>query len=177
VKCSATTATGRPCRALAMQGSERCVFHQGSRVGRQTLLTQETADLIVVMLRAGNYVQVAARAAGISRQTFHDWMRLGRSLAPKNSAYRDLRLRCDQARAEGEARLVAQIANAAATSWQAAAWLLERQDPARWGRVSVRMRESELPALPAPVIEPEPETGAFHEVDELARVRSRHQPA
>jgi hypothetical protein len=49
--------------------------------------------------------------------------------------FREFRERVGQARAEGEARNVAIIANA---DWKAAAWMLERQHADRWGRPGVR---------------------------------------
>jgi len=166
--CAATTARGKPCRKRAMEGSELCAFHLG-RVGRKTMLTQQLADQLVAMLRAGNYITVAVRAVGISRQTFGDWMRRGRSDKSADAEFASFRRRVEQARAEAEVRHVAQIANAAADSWQAAAWLLERQHPERWGRVSVRLRE-EAPPQPEPVAVA-PTDDPFTEVDELAEKR------
>jgi hypothetical protein len=166
--CTATTATGAPCKNRAMEGSDRCVSHLG-RVGRRTLLTSEVAEQLVAMLRAGNYLNIALRAVSVSRQTFHDWMRRGRSDDPGDAEFKLLRARVEQARAQGEARAVAQIAQAGATSWQAAAWLLERQYPDRWGRVSVRLREDE----PPPQAPAEGSDDPFAEVDELAEARRR----
>ena len=170
-RCVAFTASGKPCRNPAMEGSDRCNVHAGlGRVGRKTLLTSEVAEQMVAMLRAGNYLHVALNAVGVSRQAFHDWMRRGRSAKPEDAEFKLLRDRVDQARAQGEARAVAQIAQAAATSWQAAAWLLERQYPDRWGRVSVRYRDDE--AAPSPE-QPAPDSDPFSEVDELAEKRRR----
>lgn len=168
--CSATTAQGRDCRRWAVQGSTLCASHLG-RTARPTLLTDDVAELIVSMLRAGNYMHVAAVAAGITRQTLDDWLRRGRSDAAIDAPYRRLREQVAKARAEGEARNVARIAKAATTSWQAAAWMLERSYPERWGRPAVALRSTEPPP-PAPV-EPE-QLDPFAEVDELAELRRRH---
>jgi hypothetical protein len=167
-RCEATTAKGEPCRAYAVDGSTLCVSHLGP-TNAETELTTELADQIVAMLRAGNYVQVAVRAVGLSRSTFNSWMARGRTSDEKDGAYRELRRRVHQAQAEGEARNVAQIAKAAADSWQAAAWMLERMAPERWGRVSVRMRDVALQENPAPVVTEEHDP--FREVDELAERR------
>lgn len=168
MQCSATTTRGERCRKQAMEGAEVCAFHLG-RVGRKTLLTPQLADQLVAMLRAGNYVTVATRAVGISRRTFAEWMQRGRSDKSADAEFASFRRRVEQARAEAEVRHVAQIAQASADSWQAAAWLLERQHPERWGRVSVRLREEappqHEPAAVAPTDDP------FTEVDELAERR------
>jgi hypothetical protein len=172
-RCVAFTAAGEPCRNPAMRGLDRCNVHAGlGRVGRKTLLTSAVAEQLVAMLRAGNYLHVTLNAVGVSRQAFHDWMKRGRSGAPEDAEFTELRGRVEQARAQGEARAVAQIAQAAATSWQAAAWMLERQYPERWGRVSVRYRDEEGPPPAAAV--PVDQTDPFAEVDELAERRRRN---
>jgi hypothetical protein len=63
-----------------------------------------------------------------------------------------------------ETCLVASVAYGARENWRAAAWLLERQYPARWAS---RPREPEAPA-------PNPQD-PFAEVDELAARRRRQR--
>jgi hypothetical protein len=112
---------------------------------------------------------------GIHVTTFEKWMQRGAE--EEVGPHRELRDRIERARAEGEARNVALIAKAATDSWQAAAWLLERQHPERWAR---RPREVAPPA--AAVTETPPAGGAprsdpFSEVDDLAaRRRARGAP-
>jgi hypothetical protein len=57
-------------------------------------LTQRLVDLI----RAGNYLEVAATAAGIHRSTLHRWMRLGRG--QKRGRYRKFLSAVEKAQAE-----------------------------------------------------------------------------
>lgn len=140
---------------------------ESAKIGRPTALTDDVADTLVQMLRAGNYVGVAARAAGIHRSTLIDWMRRGKSDAPEDEPYRLLRERVEHARAEGEALNVARIAKAAQESWQAAAWLLERQYPQRWGKIAAR-RVDEPPPVPSVEDEPPAPDDPFAEVDDLA---------
>jgi hypothetical protein len=69
-------------------------------------------------------------------------------------------------RATSEVVLVGIVAKAASTNWRAAAWLLSRRWPERWGSVR-RPVEDDEPTPPAS--EPDP----FREVDELAARRRR----
>jgi hypothetical protein len=68
------------------------------------------------------------------------------------------------ARVLAEERLVAQVAAGAKTNWRAAAWLLERRYPERWG--PVRRQDDQEPG--APVVRPD---DPFAEVDQLAAKR------
>jgi transposase len=130
---------------------------------RPTKLTDESADRIVAVLRSGGYVETAAAVAGITKRTFYGWMARGDATGTKavDAPYRAFRERVDQARAEAESRNVAIIATAAAKDWKAAAWLLERQAPERWGRPIARPDDAPhvapstdpLDALDAQVVE------------------------
>jgi hypothetical protein len=163
--CVATTVSGRPCRAHAMRGSTLCARHVNP-AGNRTKLTPEVVEAVVLSLRTGGYVTVACRAAGISTTTYGDWMQRGK--AESSGPHHDFRERVERAKAEGEVRNVAVISRAAGESWQAAAWLLERMYPERWGKVSVRLREE---SEPEPVVRTEHDP--FGEVDELAERRRR----
>jgi hypothetical protein len=70
-------------------------------------------------------------------------------------------------RATSEVVLVGIVAKAASTNWRAAAWLLSRRWPERWGSVRRPVDDEPTPA-PAPS-EPDP----FAEIDELAERRRR----
>lgn len=165
--CGATTQTGSPCRKPVLPGADRCAIHgpDGSPVGHPSKLTTAVEARIVAVLRAGGYPEIAAQVAGISRRTFSVWIKRGDPAGddPDDAPFRRLRERVEAAQAEGEARNVAIIARAALDNWQAAAFLLERQHPERWARISQRPEE---PAAP-PVADP------FAEVDELASRRRR----
>lgn len=164
MKCTATSQNGKPCRNSAMHGAELCASHLGRSRGPDPMITTELVDTLVAMLRAGNLIPVAARAAGVSRSTLYDW--LDKSHAPNATALLvELRERVDKARAEGQVRLVAEISKAASNDWRAAAWLLARGYPDEWAQV----RSSE-DMTPEPVNVTQAPT-AFAEVDELARRR------
>jgi hypothetical protein len=90
---------------------------------RPTKLTPEVRAKLVGLLRAGAYVTAAARAAGVSRSVVYHWMQTDQVFADE----------VHRARAEGEARHVASVMRAAPEDWRAAAFVLERQWPERWG--------------------------------------------
>lgn len=166
-RCTAKTRQGKRCRNGAMDGSERCASHLGRAKGPESILSEDITHRIAVMLQAGNYLDVACQAAGISRGVYRKWMAMGRDRKahPLHATFRD---RIETAKAIGEARNVTLIAEAARTNWQAAAWLLERQSPERWARVS--QREKPMQGTPQPIPTPRPDD-PFSEVDELAQRR------
>jgi hypothetical protein len=106
-------------------------------------------EQFLAMLRAGNHLDVAARAAGLKVEWIDRWLErpglIGNQIL--------------KAMAEWEVRGVTQIAQAASTNWQAAAWLLERQYPERWSRPIPRDTDE-----PAPI-------PTSDRVDELAEAR------
>lgn len=149
-RCEATTAAGARCRRRAAAGTDRCAQHATG--GPDPART----DRLLALLSAGNRHRVALDAAGIDPGEFDAWV-----------ADPGFRRRVERAAAEGEARNVALVAKAAASNWQAAAWLLERSHPERWARVSQR---GDLP-----VDQPKADAGPrdeFTDLDELAARRA-----
>lgn len=95
---------------------------------------------IVDLIRAGNFLEVAATAAGIHRSTLHRWLRHGKDQT--RGRYRKFLTSVERAQAESESRDVALIAKAAVTDWKAAAWRLERKFPRRYGpRVQLAVQQ------------------------------------
>lgn len=95
---------------------------------RPTKLTPERAEALIELLRDGVYVETACAACGVGTSTFYRWMTIDRE------PYVEFRDAVKKAEAEAETRAVEVVRNAATTSWQAAAWWLERKFPERWGR-------------------------------------------
>jgi hypothetical protein len=123
-----TTATGQPCKAYAMAGSNRCSSHL--RIAhRKTSLTPRVTDEIALMLRRGVPVGVACAAVNVSRATYYRWLERDEPL------YVQFRERVGQAQAKGELALVLDVLRAGRTEWRACAWLLERTKPEQFGRV------------------------------------------
>ena len=134
MKCTATTAKGKPCRGKA-GASGLCAAHSGS--GRKSLLDAAMADKIVRMVRAGSYKEVAARAAGIGTSTLYSWQERGEA---------DLEARADtehakfvealtRAEAEAEVHAIAAIRKVMESDWRAAMEYLARRYPKRWAKV------------------------------------------
>jgi transposase len=109
------------------------------------LLDPALTDRIVSLIRAGNYLEVAATTVGIHRTTLHRWLRLGRK--QKRGRYRKFLTHVEKAQAEAESRDVALIAKAASEDWRAAAWRLERKAPRRYGPRVQEAVQAELEAV------------------------------
>lgn len=54
-------------------------------------------------------------------------------MSDERGPYREFRAAVQKAEAEAEERLLGIIEDAAPNTWQAAAWMLERKYPERWG--------------------------------------------
>lgn len=103
--------------------------------GKRGKLTPETAARICELLSQGNYDHVAASASGVAPRTFSSW--LTKAQDPETDptgVYAEFAELVEQAQAVGEGHNVSTIKQAARTNWTAAAWLLERKYPERWGR-------------------------------------------
>jgi hypothetical protein len=86
---------------------------------RQNKLTPDIREAVVTVLRAGNTRKAAAAYAGVDETTFYRWVDRDATFA---SAVR-------KAEADAQVRNVALIQRAAESTWQAAAWWLERRFP------------------------------------------------
>lgn len=64
------------------------------RTGRPSDLTPELIERISPFLRAGNLVETACAAAGISRESLYDWLRTGAAAARKTGRLTEHQARC-----------------------------------------------------------------------------------
>jgi transposase len=103
-----------------------------ANLGRKTKLTPEVEEKIVSAIRAGNYAQVAAEYAGISKRTFYNWLQWGQE--GRRRPYVHFLHAVKTAEREAEGRAVAIVQKHMADNWQAAMTYLERKHPERWGR-------------------------------------------
>lgn len=93
-------------------------------------LTPELRDALLGFLRAGLPIDTAARVIGVTDSTVRVWR--SRAVAHRRG-YARFEDEVQQALAEGEALLVSRVADAGRGNWRAAAWLLERLYPDRYG--------------------------------------------
>jgi len=107
-------------------------------MGRPSKLTPDLQARIAAFLGAGAYIETAASAAGVSKQTLYNWLRLGSEGQEPYDSFLDA---VEKAQGEADIRDLKTIRDAASKGvWQAAAWRLERRHPGEWGR---RRPESE----------------------------------
>jgi hypothetical protein len=102
------------------------------RTGRPSKLTTAVCERILTNMRAGVSGEIAAQAEGVSRTTFYAWKAKGERQA--QGIYRDFLDGVKRAEAEVELSCATIVCQAMPTTWQAAAWMLERRWPQRWGR-------------------------------------------
>lgn len=102
--------------------------------GRPTKLNKSRSENILAAISKGATMETAARITGISTVTLDRWLLRGRQPdAPK--IYRDFVRDFEKAVATWELSLIKSIETAASDgTWTAAAWLLERRFPDRWGK-------------------------------------------
>lgn len=164
-RCTGRTANGQRCTRNAEEGSTRCRQHSFVVPGRPTKLTPELKEQIVWTVLEGNYLNVAAQAAGVSYRTLARWLEraddveakalemvdpdadelpdLYELVDPREWVYLDFRHALKSAEAFAETELLRQ-ARAGGFGWQAPMTVLERRQPTRWKRREVHEHEGEV---------------------------------
>jgi hypothetical protein len=102
--------------------------------GRPSKLTPELQAEIILLIKMGNFVEVACETVGINKSTFYDWMKKGKNSNHPKNKYRKFQEAVEQAMAWSEARDVAIITKLSKENWRAAAFRLERKYPKKWGK-------------------------------------------
>ena len=90
--------------------------------GRPTKYSPEVVKRLTDALRGGNTRRASCAVAGIDQTTLANWLK----------QYSDFSYEVEKAEGEAEARNLAVIQDATKTTWQAAAWWLERKHKAEW---------------------------------------------
>ena len=101
-------------------------------MGRPSKLTPKTQERIIGAIRVGATYALAAQYGGVAYNTFNEWMKKGE--AAKRGAYREFYDAIKSAEGDAAVKWLALIDKAAAETWQAAAWKLERRYPGDYGR-------------------------------------------
>ena len=107
--------------------------------GRPTKYSDDVVKHITDALRGGNTRRASCAAGGISQETFARWL-------ADNADFMDA---VEKAEGEAEMRNLAVIQDATKTTWQAAAWWLERKHKAEW---SSRVEQTGADGSPVKVI-------------------------
>lgn len=108
-------------------------------------LTPKLKDTICEYIKEGNYINTACEAVGISKHAFFMWMKKGE--AESEGVYRDFFDSIKKAQADGEMFLLKTIRVKSMEQWTAAAWILERKYPEKWGRREyIKIVEDDVPA-------------------------------
>lgn len=107
--------------------------------GRVSKLTPEVQETVCRLVREGNYLSTAARAAGICDATRILWMNKAKEevgCGITSSIYIDFFVAVQEAEAVAQRQLLCQVAQAAQEPklWGAAAWILERRWASMFGR-------------------------------------------
>ena len=108
------------------------------RPGRPAKLNAEVVGRFLMVIRAGNYRETAARLAGIGPATMYRWLHDPR---PEYAAFR---MALDMCEAEVEVEVIGNLVRLSRTSTRAAAFILSRRWPERW-----RKLKRPLPEAPA----------------------------
>jgi len=114
-------------------------------VGRHTKLTPEISKRICDAVRAGNFISVAARYAGVSEYTVHQWISRGRGehqTLPASAIYVQFVRDLDEAEAGGEVAAVLHWRSAMPKDWHSAEKWLQTRYADRWGTKPPEMARS-----------------------------------
>jgi len=143
-------------------------------MGRPTKFTPEKGEAIAQLIEVGNFMAVAAQAHGVHKDTLYTWLKLG--CEASRGPFREFYLRVVEARARAEARMVTIITLAAERDWRAAAFLLERRDPRRWGQIAKTVVAGD-PKRPVGIAAITPEQASDELLRRLATIRERYLAA
>lgn len=105
-------------------------------MARPTKLNPETQAKLVQAIQMGATYELAAQYAGITYNSFNNWMKEGESA--KSGIYLELFQAVKEAEGRAAVGWLVKIEKAASDgSWQAAAWKLERRYPQTYGKTAM----------------------------------------
>lgn len=105
------------------------------KMGKPTKCTPDLTRRMVKLIIEGNYVEVAARAVGIHKDSHYAWLKRGQE--EESGPYRNYSDAISLAEAKAETGLLRKvIASRGPKGWIRFFSILERRFPKRWGRQS-----------------------------------------
>lgn len=119
-------------------------------MGRPSKLTPDTQKRICDAIRVGATYELAAQYGRVTYNTFNEWMKRGE--AARSGRFFEFYEAVKSAEGEAAIKWLAVIDKAAADSWQAAAWKLERRYPNDYGRTVQDVKHSGEMAVTTPQI-------------------------
>jgi len=144
--------------------------------GRPSKLTPELQAEMIVLLKAGNFVETTCGTVGIDKSTYYDWMKKGKNSNHPKNKYRKFQEAVEQAMAWSEARNVALITKLSEENWRAAAWMLSRKHPDKWGKKKYEDFDLDIKELDEnPVIISKEELAIIKEVLDSVASQSKKQ--
>jgi hypothetical protein len=93
-------------------------------------LDEQLIAQMVKLIGGGNYIETAAAAAGIAKQTFYNWLKEG--ARNPQGPYGQVAERFRRAMAMSEVTDLENIRRHSLRDWRASAWRLERRFPTHW---------------------------------------------
>lgn len=118
--------------------------------GRPSKLTPDVQARILQAIAAGAYVETAAAYAGISKDSYYEWMARGESASaddPAERPYIEFSDAIKKATAEVEVLALLEV-QMGGPRWASRGWWLERRFPRKWGRMKREDTGDEKPPQP-----------------------------
>jgi len=130
--------------SLAEQAQTIANLYQPPSTGRPSDIgSASTVQQFLEAIGDGNYIETAAKLAGLSKVTVYEWLKRGQA---GEAAYVAFANAVERAEARAEAKMVANVRRASELPqfWAAAATHLERRHPDRWSK---RQDDSQAPKV------------------------------
>lgn len=110
---------------------------KANRTGRPRKLNAQLIEEMCDLIAEGYSFAEAARIRLVGESTFYNWMSLGRTESSE-PIYKELVKKVEEAAefSEAEAIQAMRISAIKHKNWRAAAWMLEKRFPEKYGRVT-----------------------------------------
>ena len=120
--------------SLQTQAEAIAALYQPPTTGRPSDIgSASTVQQVLDAIGDGNYLETAAKLAGLSKVTVYEWLKRGQTGEEPFATFANA---VEKAEARAEAQMVANVRKASNLPqfWAAAATHLERRHPDRWGK-------------------------------------------